>query len=241
MRRNWIKLYVDQCLRGSMMTELDEPERYVWFGFLLLAGDCAHEGRICATENSGYNDIQLADLLKTNPELIKKAKRKFLKFGKIDIDENGIIHIVKWHLYQSEYLRQKGYRVKLQREVTDSSPSPSISNLISFSIEERRWEEISALDMESWAKAYPACDINTELAKAGEWIIANPAKGKKSNYRRFIVNWLSRSQDRGGTDRTTGRAGYKVSQVGSSGNVAEGIARATERNKKRFPELAEKE
>ena len=95
--------------------------------------------------------------------------------------------------------------------------------------------------MESWAKAYPACDINTELAKAGEWIIANPAKGKKSNYRRFIVNWLSRSQDRGGTDRTTGRAGYKVSQVGSSGNVAEGIARATARNRKRFPELAEKE
>jgi hypothetical protein len=29
--------------------------------------------------------------------------------------------------------------------------------------------------------------------------------------------------------------------VGSSGNVAEGIARATERNRKRFPELAEKD
>jgi hypothetical protein len=113
-----------------MMTELDEPERFVWFGFLLLAGDCAHEGKICATENSGYTDIQLSDLLRTNPELIKKAKKKFLKFEKIEIDENGIITILKWHLYQSEYLRQKSYRVKLQTEVTDSSLSLSPPNLI---------------------------------------------------------------------------------------------------------------
>jgi uncharacterized short protein YbdD (DUF466 family) len=112
------------------MSELDEQERFVWFGFLLLAGDCAHEGRICATENSGYTDIQLADLLKTNPELIKKAKKKFLKFEKIEIEPDGIIVILKWHLYQSEYLRQKSYRVKLQTEVTDSSLSLSPSNLI---------------------------------------------------------------------------------------------------------------
>ena len=195
-----------------MMIELDEPERFVWFGFLLLAGDCAHEGRICATENSGYTDCQLADLLKTNPELIKKAKRKFVKFEKIEIDPNGIITILKWHLYQSEYFRQKGYRVKLQGEVTDSSPSPSI--LIYFNSQGRVWEGITAEDMEGWAKAYPACDVKTELAKAGEWIIANPAKGKKSNYRRFIVNWLARAQDRGGTGGQ--RQEYKPSQIGAT-------------------------
>jgi len=197
MRRNWIKLYVDQCLRGSMMTELLPDERFVWFGFLLLAGDCAHEGKICATENSGYTDPQLADLLKVDIELVRRAKKKFVKFEKIEVGENGIILILKWHLYQSEYLRQKSYRVKLQDGVTDSSPSPSI--LISFNSEKRIWDGISAEDMVGWAKAYPACDINTELRRMGEWIVANPAKGKKSNYRRFIVNWLSRTQDKGGT------------------------------------------
>lgn len=70
---------------------------------------------------------------------------------------------------------------------------------IDFDPSTRVWSGIEAVDMEAWAKAYPACDINGELAKAGEWIIANPAKGKKSNYRRFIVNWLGRSQDRGGS------------------------------------------
>ena len=113
------------------------------------------------------------------------------------------------------------------------------SSSISYSLNERVWEGIAAIDMESWAKAYPACDINTELAKAGEWIIANPAKGKKSNYRRFIVNWLSRSQDRGG-GMASNRPEPKASRIGSSWN-AEEVARATERNRKRFPELNKEE
>ena len=187
------------------MTELDEPERFVWFGFLLLAGDCAHEGRICATENSGYTDEQLADLLKTTPELIKRAKSEFLKFGKIEVDSHGIITILKWHLYQSEYLRQKSYRVKLQGEVTDSSPSPSLSILISFNSKEKVWENITEDDKRGWSEAYPACDISTELTRMREWLISNPTKAVKSNWRRFITNWLSRSQDRGGTNRTAGR------------------------------------
>jgi len=157
MRRNWIKLYVDQCLRGSMMTELDEPERYVWFGFLLLAGDCAHEGRICATENSGYTDIQLADLLKTNPELIKKAKRKFLKYSKIEIEANGIILITKWHLYQSEYFRQKSYRVKLQGEVTNSSPSILFKSSLSSKEED---------SFNAWWEKYPRKVEKTPASEA---------------------------------------------------------------------------
>jgi len=52
--------------------------------------------------------------------------------------------------------------------------------------------------MSAWGIAYPACDINRELAAMLEWIKSNPQKGKKKNYRRFIVNWLARSQERGG-------------------------------------------
>ena len=85
----------------------------------------------------------------------------------------------------------------------DISASASVLSLISF--KERIWEGITSEDRSAWAKAYPACDIDAELAKMGEWILSNPAKGKKSNYRRFITNWLSRSQDRGGS-ATRGRS-----------------------------------
>jgi hypothetical protein len=46
-----------------------------------------------------------------------------------------------------------------------------------------------------WQKAYPALDIQIELNKAAAWIAANP-KNAKSNYARFLTNWLSRAQDK---------------------------------------------
>lgn len=46
-----------------------------------------------------------------------------------------------------------------------------------------------------WVKAYPAVDVVGELAKAGVWLVSNP-KNQKSNYARFLSNWLSKAQDR---------------------------------------------
>jgi uncharacterized protein YdaU (DUF1376 family) len=47
----------------------------------------------------------------------------------------------------------------------------------------------------AWSDAYPAVNVKTELAKAASWLHANP-KNRKSQYTRFLVNWLSRAQDR---------------------------------------------
>ncbi len=56
---------------------------------------------------------------------------------------------------------------------------------------------ISQTEVEGWKKAYPAVDILQELHKMKSWLEANP-KNRKSfqGIKRFIVNWLSRSQDR---------------------------------------------
>ena len=71
---------------------------------------------------------------------------------------------------------------------------------INFDFNKEKWENIKNKDKEGWLEAYPSCDINTELAQMREWLISNPNK-KKKNYRRFIINWLSRSQERGGTKK----------------------------------------
>ena len=46
-----------------------------------------------------------------------------------------------------------------------------------------------------WAKAYPALVLDLELSKASAWLVANP-KNAKSNYARFLVNWLQKAQDK---------------------------------------------
>jgi hypothetical protein len=57
-------------------------------------------------------------------------------------------------------------------------------------------------DMQRWADTYPAVNIAAEIKKAAEWMRSNPTK-RKSNYRRFLTNWFSRTQEHGGT------AGYR--------------------------------
>ena len=67
------------------------------------------------------------------------------------------------------------------------------------------WQGITDADRTDWATAYPAASLTAELAKASEWLRANPTKAKRSNWRKFLTGWLTRCQDGGGTDRGNGR------------------------------------
>jgi hypothetical protein len=117
----------------------------------------------------------------------------------------------------SEVVRTKPDDFDSVRNCPDASAS-AICNLPSSSLisyKGREWEGISSEDMEAWSKAYPACDLKSEFSKMSEWLIANPKKAVKSNWRRFIVNWLSRSQDKGGSMPSVLQE-YKASQIGAS-------------------------
>jgi hypothetical protein len=61
------------------------------------------------------------------------------------------------------------------------------------------WQGITDGDREAWRTAYPACDIDQELARADQWLRGNPTKAKRKAWRRFVTGWLSRTQDRGGS------------------------------------------
>jgi hypothetical protein len=70
---------------------------------------------------------------------------------------------------------------------------------------EAGWEGITDADRAEWSQAYPAADLPVELAKATQWLRANPKKARKSNWRRWLTTvWLSKCQDRGGTHRERG-------------------------------------
>ena len=70
----------------------------------------------------------------------------------------------------------------------------SNANQVRFDADDGAFEVPEALRTK-WAEAYPATTLETELAKAASWLLANP-KNAKSNYARFLTNWLARAQDR---------------------------------------------
>jgi predicted phage replisome organizer len=80
---------------------------------------------------------------------------------------------------------------------TPSIAKRSTASLVAFNLETGLFSGIPDQQVERWSDAYPALEVETELAKAAAWLQANPRK-KKKNYQRFLVNWLGRAQERGG-------------------------------------------
>ena len=60
------------------------------------------------------------------------------------------------------------------------------------------WLGINADLMTLWTESCPAVHLASELKKAAMWCIGNKARGRKSDYKRFLTSWLQRCQDRGG-------------------------------------------
>ena len=46
-----------------------------------------------------------------------------------------------------------------------------------------------------WREMYPALDVESELKKASTWLDGN-RKNRKTDLKRFLVNWLNKAQDR---------------------------------------------
>ena len=66
------------------------------------------------------------------------------------------------------------------------------------------WQGITDADRQEWAAAYPGAVLDQELAKATAWLKAHPERAGKRKWRAFVVRWLGKCQERGGTNRATG-------------------------------------
>lgn len=102
------------------------------------------------------------------------------------------------------FLRNPALSCQILPPSSSSSPSPLHPRPNVIASTQLRWSEA-----EGWSgngeeliselkTAYPACDIERQFLEMAQWLKANPAKAKKSNWRRFVDNWLRRKQDRGG-------------------------------------------
>lgn len=110
-RRAWVKLWVTGWLHGSIRYQLTPDERGVWADLLAWAGECEQGGAIMDNSEKPFPMEYMANHLNIPLELLTRTLDKSKEEGRIKI-ENGIIFITSWKTYQSEYERQKAYRIK---------------------------------------------------------------------------------------------------------------------------------
>jgi len=93
------------CTNRSLLPD----ERSVWDDYLDLATLNIIPGQISISPSCGYSPEQLGDLLKTSVDIIRRANTKLQDMNSILIENNGVIIILNWKNYQTDWERVKGY------------------------------------------------------------------------------------------------------------------------------------
>lgn len=89
----------------------------------------------------------------------------------------------------------------ISSELPASRASEPAAAVISLPLNDGSMRGITQDEIDHWADLYPAVDVLQELRKMVGWLEANPKKRKTPDgVKRFINTWLSRTQDRGGSN-----------------------------------------
>ena len=116
----------------------------------------------------------------------KKTQKKPGGFESVNPNETGCLEIAETERKGREGNgKEKEWKLQAESQAIAWTPAGG-------------WSGITPKDKQDWMQAYPACDISRQLASANQWLLSNPSKAKKTQWRRFITGWLSRSQERGG-------------------------------------------
>lgn len=106
-RRSWVKLWVNEWLTGTVRWQLTPQQRSMWADLLALAGNSRFPGIICSGETNGILDPfpmdYLCSVFRCAEADVLAAFDLFKKQSRIVINEAGVIQIVNWDKYQSEY------------------------------------------------------------------------------------------------------------------------------------------
>jgi hypothetical protein len=147
----------------------------------------------------------------------------------------------------AESLQEKTGQERREEEVQPAAPVPTsdppkasrtpAKPKVAWTAE-AGWTGITDQDRREWAEAYPGAVLAQELAKATAWLKANPSRAGRRNWRRFIVGWLQRCQDKGGTNRETGKRPEDVERKAALDRKAAEFARMAPAPYRRPAEVA---
>ena len=139
----WVRLWVEETLKGTTFQELDVAERGVWFSLLVMAGDSLEPGVVQMRKGVGYTPGYLATFINCEERLLQKALKLLQKVGKIKVTSGSkdgkiyptlpvIIEICKWEKYQSRYDKYYKGRELEEKEQTGDGRKVGRNNGISM-------------------------------------------------------------------------------------------------------------
>lgn len=112
-RRSWIKLWVSEWLDGTVRWQLNSQQRAIWADLLALAGYSRFPGIVTpgrdGKEFCAYPVAHLANIFGCSQETVRETLQLLEQQGRIAYKE-GVVYILNWEKYQSEYQQKRQRR-----------------------------------------------------------------------------------------------------------------------------------
>ncbi len=227
-RLPWMKFYPRDWLNEPSLRLASHEAKGVWIDLICLAWDSPVRGKILGPNGDALTHDDIARIIGIEREKCEKILAELDKLGVSSHDEKGCIYCRRMlredKRMEQDRRRAKRYyhgssagdshassnggevrsqKSEVRNQKTNEEQAPPATKrtaqpLIVPDRENTAWLSILPQDMEIWRTIGPACDIEMELKKAAVWVRDNPQKGVKKNYRKFLSNWISRAQERGG-------------------------------------------
>lgn len=149
---------------------------------------------------------------------------KTWKIGNVSEDCNGNVTVISRRMQKDEIDRENNnerrmkhyYKSKCNPDVTPTSQDSSSSSSIKEKIYKKEKVEFDGTKFinipddlkQKWTSIAPGITVQQEITKAEAWVLSNP-KLKKSNWSRFLTNWITRAQDRAVRTGGNGNGAYQ--------------------------------
>lgn len=154
----WVRLWVDEVIKGTTFSELTLAQRGLWWSLVLLAGDSLSPGIVECRKGEAYSLTHLSLVLNCDARTLKSALEKLVSVNKIAILKDKRMTIVNWKKYQTRY--EKYYKNK--GNGNDKNPENN-----GISMPDR--EEEDKKEKEDKEIAYRIIDYINEVGEGGKF------------------------------------------------------------------------
>lgn len=98
----------------------------------------------------------------------------------------------------------RGEKEKRREDISTLQQVESLQAVCSFSLNDNTLFYLHQEQFLKWVDLYQSVNIESELRKIIGWLDANPSKRKtRKGFMRFANGWLSKQQDKGGSNKTS--------------------------------------
>lgn len=116
--------------------------------------------------------------------------------------DSGIKTLYSGISRQSKGKESKGKKSKEKEMDVQAAEASAPAPAFQLPLNDGSFFDVSAQDVANWTSLYPAVDVEQELRKMIGWSESNPTKRKtRRGVAAFIARWLSKEQDKGGSNR----------------------------------------